>query len=434
MAWPARIIPAVAMALSLTLALVSAAEAQSRPPNARDTGGEGFIPVGPATGSPTPIAPQPGAGQPASATAGGQTPAIVRDLQRAKTQTDVQAPAAEPAASGFVPAAGTTPRGAPPQYGQSQPYTTPAYSGSGTPQYGSYNQGYGQQPSRPQPDPTIPLEQIQKAWDQPVSAPGQRRPGIRPHELSRDPKRRGTMTVVMRQYFATLITLPACEKIEDIILGDGYVFSVEQPRDNEIALTAAYYKADTNLLIRGSSGTHYVFYLRVVGTDSPTITDSLVPVEVEGLCDPRSMIARGTANGAPGQQGGGDPLKRDYLTAVPFDRRDLNCHAYAVFVEREADKALAPDSVCTDGIFVYLDYGQRIRTIRVPGAYLTIDNVDEPVVPRFLGDNGEIMAVQAGAGADITLKSGSRVVCIRRKHGIAFGGRATIDPNLGLRK
>lgn len=342
-------------------------------------------------------------------------PDVVGDMARPPVQ---QPPQARPAAP-------------PPAYG----VPAPAAAADGT------------APPQPLPAPrrsSVPLGEIQRAWDTAVASPGQTAPGRL--RVSYQPG--VTAQVRTRQYMVTPIHLPACETIEDVFVGDAGAFEVSRPpgRQNVVLVAPNFVEVDTNLQVISNAGRVYSFYLRSDAVSSDAIPDILVEVEVANACrrdalrdDPAGP--RGIARSAGSQRQALAPQAagrgRDYLRETPLDAAKLRFDGFGIFVGEESHKDIAPDRVFTDGIWTYLDYGDRAGTVTWPVASLVTEGVDMPVNTRVLGDRDQILVVEAVG--DITLASGRKTVCIRdrlargpQRPALRAGAAgAVVDGNLG---
>lgn len=279
----------------------------------------------------------------------------------------------------------------------------------------------GAQPPAPLPAPrrsSVPLGEVQRAWDLGVASPGQTAPG----RLRVVYQPGVTAQVRTRQYMVTPIHLPSCETIEDVFVGDAGAFEVSRPpgRPNVVLIAPNFVEVDTNLQVISNAGRVYSFYLRSDAVSSDVIPDILVEVEVANACrrgevrdEPAGV--RGIARTTPPQRTQLSPASagrgRDYLRETPFDASKLRFDGFGIFVAEESHRDIAPDRVFTDGTWTYLDYGDRAGSITWPVASLVTEGVDMPVNTRLLGDRDQILVVEAVG--DITLASGRKTVCIR---------------------
>ncbi len=287
-------------------------------------------------------------------------------------------------------------------------------------------------PVRRSADPLLPLGQIQPAWTDAVPAPGQRSPGVLRVRYERD----RVFTIRTRVQMSTTIQLPGCEKIEDIYPGDGYAFQIVQPRENIVVVRPEYAGVDTSLAIVTSSGNSYTFYLRSEPIETRTVSDLAVFVDAPGLCrSGPGQTVRPTLLGRNGEiaaAGRGGRGGSDYLREIPFDFAKLDFDCCRIYAATQNDTSIAPVRVFSDDVHTYVDFGEKSDRIASPAAFLLRDGIDQPVNTRVAGTRGQILVIEAIG--DITLKSGERVICIRR---VADGssargsGAAIVDPDLG---
>jgi len=345
------------------------------------------------------------------------------------------------AATGFPPpraAARPAPRpaaGAPAPAGTSTPAPAPAAAGAPrTPaELDSDRQARGELPAiRRSADMTLPLGQIQPAWTDAVAAPGQVSPGI----LRVRYERNRVVPVRTRVMMTTTLQLPACEQIEDVYIGDGYTFQVTQSRENTVVVRPLQSGADTTLTLVSSAGNQYSFYVRSEPVETKTVSDVSVFVEAPGLC--RSMpgqAVRPTILGSNGEisatgRGRSGRQTGDFVRDIAFDMSKLDFDCCRIYAESQADAAIAPVRVFSDNVHTYVDFGERADRISSPAAFLLRDGIDEPVNTRVVGSRGQILVVEALG--DITLKSGERIICIRRtRDADSVPAAVTIDPNAG---
>jgi len=288
-------------------------------------------------------------------------------------------------------------------------------------------------PLRRSVDPTVPLGQIQPAWRDPVPSPGQASPGILRVRYERD----RVVQLRTRVHMSTTITLPSCEKIEDVYPGDNFAFEFLQSRDNVVIVRPVVAGADTTLTLVSSAGNTYSFYVRSEAVETSTVSDVSVFVEAPGLCRAEAgRVVRPTILGANGEiavraRGGSRGAGGDWMREIPFDMSKLDFDCCRIFAETEADAAIAPVRVFSDGVHTYVDFGERSDRIQSPAAFIMRGGIDQPVNTRVVGSRGQILVVEAIG--DISLKSGEKLVCIRRvdAEGPPSGGSVIVGPDLG---
>ncbi len=270
--------------------------------------------------------------------------------------------------------------------------------------------GEGGAPSGMDRDPSLPLGEVQRAWDTAPATSGIYNVAYHPDKV---------IKLRVRQSMTTTIVLPEWEEIGDIYLGDNVVFNAEKTRPNILIARVVFIGADTNLTVVGRTSGHiYTFYLRAIGIDAPDVPDVTVKVlaarpaaltaplaSVETAPEP-TVTAEGTgATAATGYErtagkGLEDP---DYLEEIPFDPAALRFD-----FSMSGEKSIAPERVFSDGIFTYFDYGDRWDRTDLPAVYRVVDGVDTPTNVRYKGS----MVIVEAAGA-FTLRNGQRVVCVR---------------------
>ena len=310
---------------------------------------------------------------------------------------------------------------------------------------------------------SVDLGQVHRAWDSPVSAPGQVAPGLKMVVYDRS----APIEVRTRQFMPSLIHFPECEIIDprDVILGDGEGFAAVPLRANVLAIYTKYEGVDTSLEAIGQSGNIYTFYVRGERLDSEDVTDLSIRIGLPGNPRAGSSAApdfcaggfagagatraggtgAGFAGNIPPAHAGDSPLSLpaaregasravtapDYLREVKFDLDRLDFNSHRMFAARPEDAVIAPERIFSDGRFVYLDYGSRAAQTRWPVVTMLVDGIDEPVNTRVIGERGQILLVMAMG--DITLKSGQAVVCIRQRRDADLPDRLVIDKKLGLK-
>ena len=121
--------------------------------------------------------------------------------------------------------------------------------------------------------PVCAEQMYQTAWDNPRAnmASGSTQPGYANLTWST-----GTvLPIKTRSGMATLVTLPAGEKIDDFVIGNQGLFTIETSQGSQsmyIQPTADNQGSDTNLIVTGQSGNKYIFYLRAYPINSNEIS------------------------------------------------------------------------------------------------------------------------------------------------------------------
>jgi type IV secretory pathway VirB9-like protein len=234
------------------------------------------------------------------------------------------------------------------------------------------------------------------------------------------------------------IVLPPWEEIEEYYLGDNRFFEVrtgERRRNVLLIRPVAAVETDTSLTVTGrarsnSAPAWYTFYLRSEPVESPRITDITVFVTADGPDDgvrsvaPASWSHAGAADlartmaetevavrrpGAVGEGGVPRPDEDDpaeWLREIPFDPAKWVFDDYRVLAETDDAVSIAPVRVWHDGVFTYLDFGKdRADVIQRPVVMRVVDEVDNPVNTRTVGEQGEILVVES-VGRTLTLRNG----------------------------
>lgn len=292
-----------------------------------------------------------------------------------------------------------------------------------------------------------PLGQLQKAWINPVPAPGQESPGLMHYEVSSTAMRTKVMRVRARRYMTTTMTLPACETVEDMYLGDPRLFRVKSPRDNTVLVYPRQEGGDSDLTLITKSGRRFYFVLIAEGVNSKWVPDIAVEVDFDDpdACSRRQFeTSRNEMDGLHASRSADE--NQDYAKPVGVDwaHLDMRSQEFSVYVGRPEDAEIAPEAVGTDHRSMFLDFGRKARSMRWPAVYLRVDGHDELVESRPIGENGQIMQVMAYG--ELTLKTGAgdgsgdsekergKIVCIRlnpRMTASRTRGGIIIDQDLG---
>ena len=295
--------------------------------------------------------------------------------------------------------------------------------------------------------PSLPLGQIQNAWNDAVPAPGQAQPGVL--RVAWRPDR--VIQVRTRDFMVTLIHLSPWETVRDFYLGDETTFEVgfHAGRPNVLRLRQKHPGADSNLAVITESGRLVSFYIRSEGWNSHDVSDLAVLVETPpppGIpasagrgalpADAAAAVAAAVAaQAAPAVAAQAlavstdtaapipaKPAGEDYLRRIDFDLASLRWTDFEIEVPTADDAAIAPERVFHDGLFTFFDFGQRADSMERPVVHLVVDGIDSPVNTRTGGRHGSILIAEAVG--DFTLRAGPRVVCVRyRPSGAAMAKR-----------
>ena len=85
-----------------------------------------------------------------------------------------------------------------------------------------------------------------------------------------------------------------------------------------------------------------------------------------------------------------------------------------IFVPNPDDYVIAPERVWRDRIFTYIDFGDKVIAMtQRPVVSLLVEGGESPVGFRTDGENGRLLIIEAVG--DMVLRSGQRIVCIKRR-------------------
>jgi ComB9 competence protein len=261
-----------------------------------------------------------------------------------------------------------------------------------------------------QREETLPLGQIQRAWDK---APATQ--GIYNVEYSPD----RIIKIRVRQFMPLTIVFPEWETISsEPDAGDNFVFTAQRAGSNKLVIRAKFVGADSTITVIGDSGNVYPFYVRGEGANSVNVPDVVVYVHAPPpgggmLMAPKPMGGKADAKLAKvasldpgagvGRREATGEKSPDFVKPIGFDANKLNFD-----FDMSGDKSIAPKRVFSDGVFTWFDYGDKWDREDLPAVYRVVDGVDTPVNTRVKGS----MLVAEAAGA-FTLRNGQRTVCVR---------------------
>lgn len=259
--------------------------------------------------------------------------------------------------------------------------------------------------------PSLPLGTLQRSWDRPSAASGQAAPGVVHYMWHPD----FVMSVRTRDFMVTTVILPAWERVNEFYVGDPVVFEAKRIRPNVVALRSRNAGADSNLTVLGSGGNIYNFYVRSETWNSSQLTDLTVYVDAPRPADEMD----GVGSGGPEGVGGGDQAggygavagMPDFVRKIVFRPENLQFDM-KMYAANESDVEIAPERVFEDGVFTYFDFGERSDSTPRPVVHQLVDGVDTVVNSRTAGPRGSVLVAEAVG--DFTLRSGARVVCVRR--------------------
>ena len=266
---------------------------------------------------------------------------------------------------------------------------------------------------------------IQSAWDNPTAnmASGSIKPGYAQLTWSTG----SVLPLKLRNGMVTMVSLPNGEQIADAVVGDQGQFVIDTKQGDRtmfISPAPTNQGSDTNLIVTGKSGNRYIFYLRAEPSNSDEITYSQVDILIDGSAGlPMANTSTVTSGGAksifqksaPASSSvvGADGEDYGWIKSMKIDpsefRFDLD-----IFVPNPDDYVIAPERVWRDRIFTYIDFGDKVISMtQRPVVSLLVEGGESPVGFRTDGEDGRLLIVEAVG--DMVLRSGQRIVCIKRR-------------------
>jgi ComB9 competence protein len=259
-----------------------------------------------------------------------------------------------------------------------------------------------------QREESLPLGQIQRAWDKASAGEGIYNVEFSPERVTK---------IRVRQFMPVTIVFPEWETLSsDPEAGDNFVFAAQRAGTNKLVIRAKFVGADATITVIGDSGTVYPFYVRAEGANSINIPDVVVylhatPPGAGVVITPASKDAKGgkpaaSANIKPTASNGRDVTGEkapDFVRPIAFNPDKLTFD-----FNMSGERSIAPQRVFSDGVFTWFDYGAKWDREDLPAVYRVVDGVDTPVNTRIKGT----MLVAEATGA-FTLRNGQRVVCVR---------------------
>ncbi|MDR0967270.1 MAG: TrbG/VirB9 family P-type conjugative transfer protein [Rickettsiales bacterium] len=264
---------------------------------------------------------------------------------------------------------------------------------------------------------------IQEAWDNPDAnmAAGSTKPGFA--QLTWTPG--AVLPIRLRNGMVTMINFPNGEQLENAVIGNDGLFQIDtQKGGNTIYMTPvpSNQGGDTNLIVTGKSGNKYLLYLRSEPSNSGEISYSQVDIILDG----RSSLGTGIANNTNAATMNSIFPKTEKSTSLGVDGEDygwiktmkINPSEFRfdldIFVPNPDDYVIAPERVWRDNIFTYIDFGDKVIAMtQRPVVSLLVEGGESPVGFRTDGENGRLLIVEAVG--DMVLRSGQRIVCIKRR-------------------
>ena len=251
---------------------------------------------------------------------------------------------------------------------------------------------------------TVPLGQIQKAWDKAGKDSGVH---------TQVECETCVYRVRLREFMLTVIQLPEDVKIKNADVADVNLFDTQVRGDNTLVVKPLAAGVDSSLQVYAQDGRVFSFYLRAETVNSKHVPDlqfkvvkarhfqsALIEVAAGGPPSPlMNMPAAG--QGAQGQQVAGD-----YVKKVNIDPSKLR--GWGEYKLWGSDNSLKPEMVLRDDHFTYIFYGDKWNDMELPTAYVVKDGLDELVNTRVSGTTYII----ENTARVITLKSGKSYMCI----------------------
>ena len=257
--------------------------------------------------------------------------------------------------------------------------------------------------------------QVQDAWDS-----ASEKAGVFKYAYCPD----CTYKVRLREHMVSTIELPAGEVFEKADVGDPDNFKVEARGKRRLAVKAAGFGVDTNLIVYSKSGAVYPIYLRVESYNSKNVPDLLVRIEgqvpsSEGMTGFKPVEGEKDNDGVPPltvskevadlRQGPSPPPPGDFVKNAPFDADTLRGWGeYKLWGGGNYVEDLKPETVFRDDHFTYIRFGEKWKDIELPTAYVVVDGIDELVNTRVQGRTYIVESTRRL----ITLKSGATFICI----------------------
>ncbi|MCT4552454.1 MAG: TrbG/VirB9 family P-type conjugative transfer protein [Alphaproteobacteria bacterium] len=285
----------------------------------------------------------------------------------------------------------------------------------------------------------------QTAWSNPEQniGEGQIKPGYA--RIDWEPGK--VMPVRLRDGMITLINLPTWEKIEDAYIGDKDFFDGRAVEKNTFMISPVDGRsvADTNMVLFGKSGNKYVFYLKSEPINTGTITNSEIEIIVPnsykgkksviggasssaGKSNLTSLFAKSASGSAGDEAWEGEDF--GWIKNIPVDpsqfRFDMD-----IFVPNPDDYVIAPERVWRDKIFTYIDFGEKaLHMNQRPAVSILVEGGEAPVGFRTEGPLSRLIVVEAIG--DFVLRSGQRIVCIKKRSKPFLASAPTINSNFTL--
>ncbi|MHA1549965.1 MAG: TrbG/VirB9 family P-type conjugative transfer protein [Alphaproteobacteria bacterium] len=265
---------------------------------------------------------------------------------------------------------------------------------------------------------------VQPAWNSPLQnmGEGQSKPGYAKMTWSPDK----ILKVRLRDGMVTIVNFPEWETIRDAYIGDKDFFDGRPISKNVLMLspTQDHAGADTNMIVFGTSGNKYAFYLKSEPLNTDTLTHSIIDIVV-----PHSYK---NGNSAAGMSTGGSDFSimrgsnyktsrsdlmenEDYgwIKSIPVNPTEFRFDI-DIFVPNPDDYVIAPERVWRDQVFTYIDFGEKsLHMTQRPVVSILVEGGEAPVGFRTDGPNSRLLIVEAIG--DMVLRNGQRLVCLKKR-------------------
>ncbi|WNZ54085.1 TrbG/VirB9 family P-type conjugative transfer protein (plasmid) [Microbulbifer sp. MKSA007] len=254
---------------------------------------------------------------------------------------------------------------------------------------------------------TVPLGQIQKAWDKAGKDSGVH---------TQVDCGACVYRVRLREFMASVIQLPEDVKIKNADIADASLFDTKVRTDNTLVVKPLAAGADSSLQVYAEDGRVYSFYLRAETVNSENLPDLFFKIEKPRVA--QSAFIEVAAGGPPAplmnmpytpKSGDAQKVAGDYVKKANIDPSKLR--GWGEYKLWGSDNSLKPEMVLRDDHFTYIFYGDKWKDIELPTAYVVVDGIDELVNTRVSGSTYII----ENTSKLITLKSGQSYMCIEFK-------------------
>ncbi|MBQ0013068.1 MAG: TrbG/VirB9 family P-type conjugative transfer protein [Proteobacteria bacterium] len=234
------------------------------------------------------------------------------------------------------------------------------------------------------------------------------------------------LPIKLRDGMVTMISLPNGEQIADAVVGDQSLFSIETTQGDRtmfVTPTGGNEGISTNMIVMGQSGNKYIFYLTAEPSSSSEVAYSQVDIILDGNSNLPNIAQKTTTSGgmasifkkkaSASNTVGVDGEDYGWIKTMKIDpsefRFDLD-----IFVPNPDDYVIAPERVWRDRVFTYIDFGDKVISMtQRPVVSLLVEGGESPVSFRTDGEDSRLLIVEAVG--DMVLRSGQRIVCIKRR-------------------